>query len=370
MNKRLIALDIKILQALGEVGPRNLSEVARAVGVPRATLRFRINRMINHPKVSLKCHATVYYPFIGMKKATVIAKASPGKEQLLFDCMKVNDFWTHIVRSYGEGEGCLGSYIIPIEHTEEFEEFLQTIKKMGVAEEISIYWSTCFKPGKIIPEWFNEKTLSWDLHWEKWLSEMEKADTELPSALIDPEKFSNYADEIDVFILGELEKDALQHLQNIARKLSVSLQRARYHYEKHLVEKKLLEDFEISICPYDPEGSDEVLFIIEFHNQGYLAKFANSLLNKHFVRAVGKVLDEAILIIPMNLPRKELRSFIDVLSDLTRKKTVKNYRYVIIDPRHYSRQTLPYRLFKRAKWTYEHQKYLRTLEELLQKSYG
>ncbi len=366
MNKRLIPLDVKILQALTEVGPRNLSEVARAIGIPRATLRFRINRMISHPKVSFKCNATVYHNFLGMKKAIVVAKASPGKEQLLYDCMKANDFWMHLVRSYGECEGCLAVYTIPVNHEQEFEEFIQTIQDLGVAEETRIYWSTCFQAGKITPEWFDEKTLGWSLPWDELLKEIEKADTELPFTLTDPDKFPNYGDDIDVFILGELEKDALQHLQSIARKLGISLQRARYHYEKHLVERKLLEGFEVFIFPYDPEYSDEILLFLEFYNHEYLAKFANSVMDKHFVRGLGKILGENSLIVSVSLPRKEFRKLMDILSNLARKKILKNYRYVIADIRTHSRQPLPYNLFEKNKWIYQHKNHIAKLRKLVQ----
>jgi len=369
MNKRLTALDIRILQALCEVGPRNLSEVARTLKIPRATLRFRINRMYNHPKVSLRCAGCIYHTYLGMKKAVVTAKAFPGREQLLLECLKANDFWARAARSYGEGEGCAMLYTIPVEHTSEFEAFLDALQKEDIAEEVALHWSTCFEPGKITLEWFDEETSSWSFRWDRWVKEIEKADTRLPLTLQDPKDFPNYGDEIDVFILKELEKDAMQHLQNIARKLRISLQRARYHYEKHLVEKNLLEGFHVSLYPHDPELSDESVFLIEFYDNEYFAKFANSLRNKHFVKAMGKVLGENMLILLLRgIPRLELRNFVDALAELAKRNLVKNYRYYLFDPRYISRKPLPYELFKKNKWIYEHEKYMARVKSLIQKS--
>ena len=209
MHKRLTTLDVKILQALCEVGPRNLSEVARTLGIPRATLRFRINRMYAHPKVSLRCAGCVYHTHLGMKKAIVTARPFPGHEQRLFECLKANDFWAYVVRTYGEHEGCAALYTIPVEHTSEFEEFLQVLRDENIAEKVTLHWATCFQAGKITLEWFDKKTSSWSFQWDKWIEEIEKADTKLPFTLIDPKSFPTYGDEIDIFILKELEKDAM-----------------------------------------------------------------------------------------------------------------------------------------------------------------
>jgi len=53
MGKLLTALDVKILQALLEASPRNLSRVARIVGISRKTLESRIKRMKSDPNFFL-----------------------------------------------------------------------------------------------------------------------------------------------------------------------------------------------------------------------------------------------------------------------------------------------------------------------------
>jgi len=110
------------------------------------------------------------------------------------------------------------------------------------------------------------------------------------------------------------------------------------------------------------------VFFIEFHNREYFAKFANSLRNKYFVRAMGKALGENMLILGLrDIPRLELRNFVDALSDLTRKKIVKNYRYNIFDPRHVLSKSIPYELFKKDRWIYDHQKHMTRMKEIAQK---
>lgn len=366
MRKLLTPLDVRILEALCQIGPRNLSKVARALGIPRATLRFRINRMYNNPKIALRCRATVYHTNLGMKKVLIRAKAYPGKERLLVECLKANDYWLYASRIYGGGEGAAGLYAIPAENADDFQRFAQALQDLDVAENVEIYWSTCFQAGKITPKWFSEESSTWNFRWEELLNELEKANTELPFTLVDPSGFPNYGDETDIFILKELEIDAFQHLQNIAQKLGVSLQRARYHYIKHVLEKNLLEGFRVFIYSYEPLLSISPAFVIKFYDNEHFAKFANSLLDKHFIWSLGKILRENALIVALRcIPRKEFRNFIDFLSDLARRRIVKDYTYWLFDYEDISQQPIPYNLFRKNQWMYEHEKYMAKLEEMV-----
>lgn len=82
MHKELTTLDIKMLRALWETGPRNLSRVARALGIHRKTLQSRIERMKADPNFFLRMHFSVYHTNIGLRKAVIFLEA-PGMEQLL-----------------------------------------------------------------------------------------------------------------------------------------------------------------------------------------------------------------------------------------------------------------------------------------------
>jgi len=138
MAKKLTARDVKVLQALCEFGPRNLSKVARHVGIPSRTLGSRIERMKSDPNFFLRMYVSVYHTNLGLRKAVVVSRAKPGMEQLLFDCLLVNGFWLYVCRSYGAGEGCTAVYAIPVERCREFEEFVHEIGRLGVAEDVQV----------------------------------------------------------------------------------------------------------------------------------------------------------------------------------------------------------------------------------------
>jgi DNA-binding Lrp family transcriptional regulator len=366
MKKLLTNIDIKIVEALSLIGPRNMTKIAESLGISRKTLSFRIKRMASNSHIFLRCHANIYHTNLGLKKAVVFANAVPGKEQLLFECLKANGFWLYVGRSYGNREGCNAVYAIPVDHCHDFEEFIFELKRLNVARKIRIFWSTCFQGGRITGKWFDKVNEQWIFPWDEWIKEVQNAPLTLPYTLIEPKAFNNYADEIDIFILKELEKDATINLTKIADKLGITSQAAGSRFKEHIIGKGLLEGYQIFVLPFDVP-SDILVFVISFYNHELMARFANSLFDKPFVVMIGKIFGENALISEVFLPRVEFRKFIDALSLLSNMKIIRDYFYIIQDLRTTSRQTISYEFFKENEWIYDHKQHIVALEALVKK---
>jgi DNA-binding Lrp family transcriptional regulator len=307
-------------------------------------------------------HTNIYHTNLGLKKAVVVASAASGMEELLFNCLKVNGFWLYVCRSYGMGEGCTAIYTIPIEHCHEFEEFVHEIVRLGVAEKLRIYWSTCFQGGRIVSDWFDQNKKSWVFCWNDWIREVQTQNTDLPYTLKEPEAYPILADEIDVRMLVKLEKDATTSLSEIAKMLGISRQLAQFHFKERLI-RNLIESYQIFAMLYGDSPSAAVLFIISFYDHETLAKFSKSLLNKSFIVNIGKILGENSILTEVYLPADEFRRFIDTLSAMARMKLVRDYKYVIQDLRIRNRQTLSGEFFKDGSWIYDHKSQIEMLRQ-------
>jgi len=365
MHNKLDLLDVNILEALGKYGPRNIAEVARLLGVPRGTVLSRIKRMSS--SFYLRLNTNVYHTNLGLKKAVVFAKATPGYEDFLFHCMKINKFYIYLNRCYGMFEGCHGVYVIPKDQTTKFEQFMHEIKRLGVAQNIQLLWSTCFHTVNRTSNWFDRVSETWIFPWDKWKEEIQTKGSELPYTLLDPKDFPIKADETDLFILKELEKDATMSLSAIAKKLGTTLQNVHHHFKMHVVKDGLLEAFQIGIFPFDRRISDMFFFVFRFDSEEKMAKFALSLLDKPFAYTVGKVLGENAIIAYVYLPRPEFRNLVDNLSKLVKTGFLQTYFYVIQDirPGRWSRETIPYEFFKDGSWIYDHNKHIKDLHNLI-----
>jgi len=367
MRNKLDLTDVKILEGLAKYGPRNITKVAKKLNIPRGTVLSRIKHMSS--SFYLRLLTTVYHTNLGMKKAVVFAKATLGRENLLLNCMKLNQFYIYISRCYGMFEGCVAVYVVPKEHTKKFEHFLLEVRKLGVAKDIKILWSTCFSTVNLSKTWFDSVSETWIFPWDKWLEEISSKGSELPYGLKDPESFTLKADETDLFILKELEKNATISLTAIAKKLGTTLQNIRYHYENHVIKHGLIEAFQIAILPFERTTSDMLFFVLRFDSEEKMGKFARSLLDKPFVNMVGKVLGENVLVAQLYLPRLELRNFVDALSKLVREEFLQSYEYVLQDLRSgkWSRTTIPYEFFKNGFWVYNHSRHIKNLHDLFNK---
>ena len=362
-NTNLSLSDLRILEDLATYGPRNVSEVARKLNMPAETLRKKLKRL--RSQIFLRTHVNIYHTNLGLRKAVVLAEAFSGYEDLLFNCLKQNGFWIAITRCYGMFEGCASVFTIPKIHCSEFEQFLNQIKKSGVAKNIDIFWSTCFHSVNSRSMWFDKQLGYWNLQWDDWIEEIKNEQTKLPYTLIEPEDFPILGDEIDVLMLKELEKDATVKIAKLAEMLKISPQLARYHFHEHLIGKGLIESFEVSAFHFGRGVSDFYFFIFSFDSYEKLAKFASSLLDKPFVKTLGKILGKNALYGYIYLPRLEFRNFLKALSQLVKTGFLESYRYVIQDLENSSRQTFPYEYFKNGSWIYDHKKHMENLQNVV-----
>ena len=357
-QNRLCSVDLKVLEGLALYGPRNISKLAAKLNMPNATLRRRINYLRSH--FSLLLLGTIYHTNIGLRKVVVFAESKPGYEELLYQCLKSNDYWIYASQCIGVPK-CLAIYGIPVGREKEFEEFISKLEELDPICNAKFFWSTCFQNVNVTSEWFDKTSEEWIFPWDSWLKEVLTKKEKLPYTLKNPPDYPQKADWIDIMILKELEKNCAIRLKEIARMADISLQLVKYHFENHVIGEKMFEGHQIVAEHYEGLSADTYYFRFVFKNYENLARFACSLLNKPFVRVVGKVYDRNQLFVQMYLPRQQLSNFIEALSKLVRAGFLDTYEYVIQDLTKTRRETIPYQFFKDGNWLYEHEKFLEKL---------
>jgi len=363
MRKQLDRTDIKILEALGVFGPRNIEKLAEKIEMPVQTVRDRTQRLTS--LFSLHLQANIYHTFIGLKKAFVFAKANPGYEDLLKECLKAEGYYLYVARTYAPPKGYYGIYGIPIEHTADFEHFIKEIGELNITESINLFWSTCIQTINLTDSWFNQKSNTWIFDWEKWVKTIENQGTQLPPTLVEAEFYPQRADEIDLLVLAELEKDATCRLRDIARMLKLSPHKVQYHFTNHVIGKGLIEGYAVLLRYFEKE-SDVFCFRFDFNNNEDMAKFALSLMSKPFARGISKIFGQSALFVHIYLPRREFGDLMNTLSGLVRKSILSNYEYVIEDPSSpLEQQTISYEFFENGTWMYNHKEHLDKLHSLV-----
>ena len=93
--KKLDAIDVKILESITALGPRNLVQVSDSIDLPHTTVRFRINRLMETSNLFL--HLIPNISNLGLKRAVVFVESALGYENDIIDFLKINDFWVFII---------------------------------------------------------------------------------------------------------------------------------------------------------------------------------------------------------------------------------------------------------------------------------
>ena len=364
-QNKLHSIDVKVLEGLALHGPRNTSKLAAKLNMPSGTLRYRINYLRSH--FSLRLLGSLYHTYIGLRKVVVFAESKPGYEENLYRCLKSNDYWLYVSQCFGTPK-CLAIYGIPAGKEKEFEEFLSKLEELDMVCTVKFFWSTCFQNVNTTSAWFDDPSEEWVFPWDSWVKEVLTKKGELPYTLKDPEDYPQRGDWIDIMVLKELEGNCTVKLKEIAKMLGISLQRLRYHFENHVIKEKMFEGHQIVAEHFKGLSAETYYFRFVFKNYENFAKFACSLMNKPFVRVMGKVYGRNQLFVQVYLPRRQLRNFIETLSKLVRAGFLETYEYVIQDLVKTERQSISYEFFKGNRWVYDHKKYLEKLQSTVKRS--
>jgi DNA-binding Lrp family transcriptional regulator len=361
-EKKLGAQDVAILEGLALHNPRNLSDLAVQLEMPRPSLRYRIKNL--HSNFSLNLYGNIYHTFIGLRKVIVSADAKPGYEELLYECLKTNDYWLYVSQCIGALR-CLAIYGIPAEKEKEFEGFISQLQELNLVQNVNYFWSTCIQVINSTGVWFDKTSEEWSFPWNSWVEEVQRTQAELPYTLKEPDAYTQKADWLDIMILKELEKDSTIKMTEIAKKLGTSLERVIYHFKNHVIEKGMFEGYQVIAEHYKNLGADSYFFQFYFKNRENLTKFANSLMYKPFARYMGKEYGKNRLFAQIYLPREQLINFQKAISKLIRARLLDTYEYVIQDLSRTQRQTISYEFFKGNNWEYDDKKYLQKLRSTI-----
>jgi DNA-binding Lrp family transcriptional regulator len=358
-------INAKILEGLGAHGPRNISSLAKELGLSPTTVAFRISKLVKESGLQTRVRSN--FQKLGLSRAAVFAEAKPGREKALQNLIENLSYWTYMIRCFGKFNGVYALFSFPAEFEKEFTNYFAEASKQKILDNYIIYWITDFC--ELHPNflWFDFKKRSWGFQWERWIKEIEQASEAFPERLLDPEGYPVLVDKVDLLILKELEKDGSIEFKKLAKVVDMTPEAVRYRFQNHILKRKLIADYEISIFPYPHQSSDLSSFIIEFSNNKTLAKFVNSLPNKPFVLNYAKVVGQNKLIAHFYTPKIEFSNLIDSLNRLIEIRYVERFFHVILDISSFKRQTVSYELFEKSKWVYNHKSTIENLKKISSK---
>jgi len=350
----------RLITNLTRVNPRNISEVARATGLSPSLAHYHLKRLIN--KKLLKIRAKVNYLRIGLRPAEIFIDCQPNKRNHVLEVLLSNDYCRYVAPCFGRYNGFYLRATIPIGREVEFGLFLDEMVRHNLIKNYSLNWIDFIKDISRGFYWFNFKEKNWIFRWNDWIKEVLNSSINGINLKTYNGNIEFKPDFIDIFILKELEKNALVSFNEMAKKLNVTPPAIRYHYYQHVLRYGFINGYRPLIFPYPYVISDMFVFKVIFPNSMLMMKFINSLNGKPFATSVAKIAGRNELSVNIHLIKTEFLNFINSLLRMAESGIIQDFNYVLLDIKSYKHRTIPYECFINDRWVYNHKKYMQKIE--------
>jgi len=361
--KVLDPINAKIIEGLGRQGPKNVSNLAKTIGLPSTTVAFRIKKLMKGGY--LKVRAKLNSPKLGLMKAVLFADTKHGLENKLLNAIENVGYWTYLAPCYGKFNGFYAVFSFPALYKEKLENYFNNAKQLGILSDYVFHWTTNVYEVSRNFDWFDFKKRAWSFPWEKWVEEIQKASENLPERLKEPKVYAVGVDKTDLLMLKEMEKNGTIGFTELADVVKITPQGVRHRYHQHLVKRKLVAEYEIAIFPYPLQSSDLCGIFLDFEEEQFVAKFVNTLQNKPFILNYAKAIGRNSLVVHSYTPKIEFSNFIESLGRLVERGVLRDFFSVTLDVTSFRRQTVSYEYFKDGRWTFDHEEKLRKLATIM-----
>jgi DNA-binding Lrp family transcriptional regulator len=232
-------LEARIITAIGKAGPRNVAQISRMTGAHQETIRYKIKKRFG--RLGFKFHAEVDYAKLGLNLHwATLDFARPYDQMATQTLTALNQvgYLVYYAKLIPQGN-FITLFALPNGTTDQYREFLAGLKSKGILSSFTLDRDLVNRNKPMDPRFFNFRSGRWEIEWNK-VPELQASP--LPSGTrTEAQAFDAY----DLLIIKELQKDSLQHLTGIARKLRVHQKTLEYHYRTHVQKWKLIPSYRI-----------------------------------------------------------------------------------------------------------------------------
>jgi len=358
--KELDSTNIKILSAMWKFGPRNLLEVSRRTGIPFTSVYHRMGKL--EAKSGRVAYLIPQVSKLGMARVVVLVTAKAGSEDRVLAALKIPNFWWST-------NPCEGNFThhsvhaVPAKFIQDFRAYIRHLSKIGLITQYRIITTGEQYPNFPNFRYYNPSANEWKVPWGQWLKAISRGTP--TKSIDDPESYSLLARRKDLLIVKELEKNARRRFADLAPIVGITLQGVKYHYDKILVPKGIVQNFAFDVYPYPIEVSAYHEIMLEFTNKRNMNEFYSLIGDLFFVLGVSKVLRKNSLLIRTCILQSQLLNMFAFFSEMAKSGMLDSYSSVRLNLVGRETQTISYELFDDHKgWVFDPKHALSDLRKL------
>ena len=357
--KHLDTMNIKIFSAMWKLGPRNLLEVARHIGIPFTSVYHRVERIEREGELA---YLVPKLSKLGMMRVVVLVAARLGCEEAVTKALTIPNLWSSI-------NACEGTFThdavnaVPAQYINEFREYVRQLTQSGLITRFKIIPTGDYVPNFPDFDYYDASTHRWRFEWDRWFSTI--IDATPTTCFQDPRSYNILVDKKDLLIIKELEKNYRKSFADLAPIAGISLHGVKYHFDKKLVPEGIVQNYQFNVLPYPKEVSAFHEMMLEFNSEMDMNKFLSVLPRLFFILGASKVLRRNAILIRTYILESQLTKLFAFFSQLAKASLLQSYSLVRKDFQSRRTQTISYELFDNEKgWTFNFEKSLEELSKL------
>ena len=352
----------KILSAMSQVSPRNLTHVAKSCELPVSTVHDRVRELEEAMRTAI-CRAQPCYSRLGLRRFLLVA--NPFMQgQDLSELLKITNYWT----SVSSCEGPFSSHSIhavPDHKAAQFRELVEEFRKLRAIRDynlIEIGESYAFFPSL---QYFDAKTHSWQFAWDRWSEELLHARPQ--QSITDPTDYTLLADADDITIIAELEVNGRKTFTDIAAQLTprVTPQAVKMRYDRRILGQGLISQYIVRVWLFPIQTTALREVHLHFYSKNTCDAFFSYVGTLPFTHSVTKVLGQNSLIVRVMIPYEESDNFLEFLNGLSRQGFVASFSSLRILMPNRQTQTISPEEFQDDVWQFNAVSYLHKAKVLL-----
>jgi len=333
-------VDVEILISMTE-NPRNVTAVARKLGLPAETVRYRVKRMLEN--YTVKFFAVPDFPKLGLIPYLVFfdSKFSRALEAVL----DAHPYVNYVARCYGDFNGYLVNLLAPRGAEDEALAHFKGLVKDYAKGLLALPRFSFEYPLPDFKKYYDWEEGKWRCPWSRLLryalKTAKRSTISLPKeVLLDP---------VDISIISELQVDALVKMSELADRLGLSPASLRYHFVNHVLARGLIR-YAVRYLAYPKEPLSAFIIKAGIEVEGLMEGFKGLPP----VHGVASSLDRTRLILFVRAGHEVKLGLYKVLKRLMDVGVVNGYLEVILDPSYVRKYSIPEAKYYRAgKWVME-----------------
>ena len=237
ITKKNEPIEEKLVRSIQDVGPRNIALLSRRTGAHPETIRYKVKKQFK--KLGIRIHAEADYRKMGLVPIWADLSFSPkfgGSTEGVFLALNRHAALVYYGKLLPQGTyTCM--FAVPEGKRSQHEELLSHLKRTGVLKSFTSNEAIANRINRMDPRFFNFRSGGWEIDWQRV-----RAGTGFPLK-VGGRSAPARVDLYDLLLVKELQKDSLQHLVSIAKKVKVHAKTLEYHYRAHVQEHGLISSY-------------------------------------------------------------------------------------------------------------------------------